>query len=170
MMAATAPMLISWTIDQCMLGRFMRSRSCIGWVGVEPGRSASTTMRNRSVHALPWGAPYGSTVSDCRRNDSTQKALAPIRIHALGMHRLPFCSALLNLYKSIQYFIYTFKRYICYTKRSTFGGKCTRLCDMNVCWFRDHTADNVNLMETLHSTICGSVFAPRGKERRGETN
>ena len=116
MRAGTAPLLISWTIDHHMLGCFLRSRSCIGWVGVEPGRSASTTMRNRSGHALPWGAPFGSTVSDCRRNDSAQKVLVPIRIHALEMHRLPFCSALLNLYKSIHYFIYTFKYRLCFTK------------------------------------------------------
>src|SRR5256885_7806849 len=119
-----------------------RWRKTERWIGVEPGRSAST-RRNRSDHALPGGAPHGSTVSDCGRNDSAQKVLVPNRIHALEMHRFPFCSALLNLYKSIQYFIYTFKRYICYTKRSTFGGKCTRLCDMNVCWFWNHTADNV---------------------------
>ena len=38
------------------------------------------------------------------------------RVRALEMHPLPFCSALLNLYKSIHYFIYTFKYRLCFTK------------------------------------------------------
>src|SRR5258708_25550689 len=42
--------------------------------------------------------------------------LIPNRVHALEMHPLPFCSALLNPYKSIYYFIYTFKCHLCYTK------------------------------------------------------
>jgi len=40
----------------------------------------------------------------------------PNRVHALEMHPLPFCSALLNLYNSIHYFIYTFKCCLCCTK------------------------------------------------------
>ena len=56
----------------------------------------------------------------------------PNRVHALEMHPLPFCSALLNLYNSIHYFYLYIQELFMFYKRSIFGGRDVRLGDGNV--------------------------------------